>query len=76
MRCERMMITFTQEQAWVLAESAESPPRAVDPQTKDVYFLVRGEVYTRAQALVEEEQDVLDMYPLFAELDREDGAEK
>lgn len=66
------MITLTQEQARVLAESAESPPRIVDPQTKIVYFLVSGDVYARAQALLEEEQDVMGMYPLLAELDRED----
>jgi hypothetical protein len=66
------MITLTQEQARVLAETTESPPRVVDPQTKHIYFLVSGEVYARAQALVEEEQDVQDMYPLLAELDPED----
>jgi hypothetical protein len=63
------MITLTPEQARVLAESAESPPRVVDPQTQQVYFLVSGEVYARAQALVEEEQDVLGMYPFLASYD-------
>ncbi len=66
------MITLTQEQARVLAETAESPPRVVDPQTQRTYFLVSGDVYARAQALLEEEQDVLDMYPLLADLDPED----
>lgn len=66
------MITLTQEQVRGLAESAESPPRVVDPQSKHIYFLVSGEVYARAQAMLEEEQDVLDMYPLLAELDQED----
>jgi hypothetical protein len=73
------MITLTQEQARVLAETAESPPRVVDPQTQHVYFLVRGEVYARAQALFEEEEDVRGMYPLLAELDPkgwQDRAEK
>jgi hypothetical protein len=69
---ERVMITLTPEQAVVLAETAESPPRVVDPRTQLTYFLVRGEVYARAQALLEEEQDVLGMYPLLAELDPED----
>jgi hypothetical protein len=66
------MITLTQEQASLLAESSESPPRVVDPQTKHVYLLVSGEVYERAQALIEEEQDILGMHPLLIELDRED----
>lgn len=65
------MITLTQEQARILAETAESPPRVVDPQTQNVYFLVSGDVYVRAQALLEQEQDVLGMYPLLAELDPE-----
>ena len=65
------MITLTQEQAHLLAETAESPLRVMDPQTQRVYFLVSGEVYARAQALFEEEQDVQSMYPLLAELDPE-----
>jgi hypothetical protein len=47
------MITLTQEQARVLAETTESPLRVVDPQTQHIYFFVSGEVYARAQALVE-----------------------
>jgi hypothetical protein len=66
------MITLTQEHARLLAEMAESPPRVVDPPTKHIYFLVSGAVYARAQALMEEEQDVRDMYPLLAQLDPED----
>lgn len=73
------MITLTPEQARELAGTAESPPQVVDPRTQLTYFLVSGEVYARAQALFEEEQDVLGMYPLLVELDPEDwqdGAEK
>ncbi len=70
------MIALTQEQTRVLAETAESPPRVVDPQTQQIYFLVSGEVYARAQALFEEEQDVLGMYPLLAELDPEDWQDR
>ncbi len=66
------MITLTQEQARVLAETAESPPRGVDPQTQYVYFLVSGKVNARAQAQREEEQDVVGIYPLLAEIDPED----
>ena len=69
------MITLTQEQACVLAEGAESPLRVIDPQTQHVYFLVSGEVYARAQAMFEEEQDVQGMYPLLADLDPEDWQE-
>jgi hypothetical protein len=70
------MITLTQEQARVLAETVESPPRVVDPQTQHIYFLVNGAVYARAQALLEEEEDVLSMYPLLAELDAEDWQDR
>jgi hypothetical protein len=70
------MITLTQDQVRVLAEMTESPPRVIDPQTQQIYFLVSGEVYARAQALLEEEQDVLAMYPLLAELDPEDWQDR
>ena len=70
------MITLTQEQARMLAETTESPPRIVDPRTQHIYFLVSGEVYARAQALFEEEHDVLGMYPLLAELDPEDWQDR
>jgi hypothetical protein len=65
------MIILTQEQASALAETVESPPQVVDPQTRHIYFLVSGEVYARAQALIEEERAVLGMYPLLAEIDPE-----
>lgn len=70
------MITLTHEQARVLAETTESPPSVVDPQTQHIYFLVSGEVYARAQALFEEEQDVLSMYPHLAGLDPEDWQDR
>ncbi len=73
------MISLTPEQARLLAETVESPPRVVDPLTRQEYFLVNGEVFARAQALLEEEQDVRGMYPLLADLDPEDwqdGANK
>jgi hypothetical protein len=66
------MITLTQEQARVLAATQESSPRIVDPQTQRTYFLVSGDVFVRAQAMMEEEQDVLSMYPHLADLDSED----
>jgi hypothetical protein len=70
------MITLTAEQARLLAETAELPARVVDPQTKRIYFLVSAVVYERAQALIEEEQDVQDMYPHLAELDPEDWQDR
>ena len=48
----------------------------MDPQTKNIYFLVSGAIYARAQALMEEEQDVQDMYPLLAEIDPEDWQDR
>ncbi len=53
------MITLTQEQARLLTETSESPPAVLDPNTQRTYFLVWGDVYARAQALIEEEQDVV-----------------
>jgi hypothetical protein len=37
---------------------------------------VSGEVYARAQSLYQEEQDVLGMYPLLADLDPEDWQDR
>jgi hypothetical protein len=37
---------------------------------------VSGDVYARAQALIEEEQDVVGMYPLVSELDPEDWRDR
>ncbi len=70
------MITLTQEQARLLAQAAESPPRVVDPQTQQVYFLVTGEVYARGQSLFEEEQEVRSMYPLLTDLDPADWQDR
>ena len=70
------MISLTQEQARALAETAESPPRIIDPQTQRIDFLVSDQVYARAEALLAEEQDVLGMYPLLPELDPEDWQPK
>ncbi len=70
------MISLTQEQARILAETVESPPRVIDPRTQQIYYLVSGEVYARAQALFEEEQDVLGMYPLLAEIDPQDWQDR
>ena len=66
------MIELTEEQSRFLAETTESPPRVIDPRTRHTYLLVSGEVYARAQALMEEEDDVRLMAPLLAELDPED----
>ncbi len=70
------MIALTQEQAFALAATGESPPRVVDPQTQRTYFLVSGDVYVRAQAMVEEEQEVLEMYPHLTDLDPEDWQDR
>jgi hypothetical protein len=40
-RKEGVMITLTKEQARLLAETVESPPRVVDPLTQHIYFLVK-----------------------------------
>jgi len=60
----------------VLAETTESPPHVVDPETRHDYFLVTAEVFARAQALFEEEQDVLGMYPHLVELETQDWQDR
>ncbi len=57
------MIELTQEQRQELAKS--DPARAIDPQTKETYVLVRAELYDRIKSLFAEEDDnrfVRDMY--------------
>jgi hypothetical protein len=60
---EAAMIELTQDQRQELAKS--DPARAIDPQTKEAYVLVRAELYDRIKSLFAEEDDnrfVHDMY--------------
>ena len=60
------MIELTLEQRQAVAQPAENPPRAVDPDTRTTYVLIREEVYNRVKALFVGEDDnqlLRDMYP-------------
>jgi hypothetical protein len=51
------MIELTLEQRQAVALRAETPPRAVDPDTRTTYVLIREEVYDRVKSLLAEEDD-------------------
>ena len=60
------MIELTLEQRLAVAQLAEAPPRAVDPDTRTTYVLIREEIYDRMKTLFTEEDDnqfVRQMYP-------------
>jgi hypothetical protein len=50
---EKTMIELSQEQRQGLA--GPEPARAIDPETKETYVLVREEIYDRIKALFVEE---------------------
>jgi hypothetical protein len=61
------MIELSEEQRRQL----ESPePLALDPQTQEMYVLVRKAVYDRIKGLLEDDARL--MYPALADLDPED----
>ncbi len=51
------MIELTLEQRQAVARPAEAPPRALDPDTRTTYVLIREEVYDRVKSLFAEEDD-------------------
>ncbi len=46
------MITLTEEQRRELASNGSGPPRAVDPDTRVEYVLLRADVYDSWRAMV------------------------
>jgi hypothetical protein len=67
-----MSIDLSEEQRRALDASPEEPLRLVDPRTQQAYVLVRADLYQKLQTLLPEDDPVLDMYPLLAELEPED----
>ncbi len=65
------MIELTQEQR---QELSAPEPTAIDPETKEEYVLVRKEVYARIRALLEDDFDPRDAYPLVDRIMGEDDA--
>lgn len=51
------MIELTLEQRQAIAQPAEAPPRALDPDTRTTYVLIREEIYDRVKALLGEEDE-------------------
>ncbi len=65
------MIELTDAQPQTLATADKSPPIMIDPQTKEVYVLLRKEFYDRFKHVLEDD-DARAMAPLLANLDPED----
>ncbi|HEY3243250.1 MAG TPA: hypothetical protein VGM03_07855 [Phycisphaerae bacterium] len=60
------MIELTIEQRRAVGKQTEDPPRAVDPDTRTTYVLIREELYQRVQSLFADEQEqefLRNMYP-------------
>jgi hypothetical protein len=71
---ERSMIELTQEQRREL--EGPEPVRALDPETKQTYVLVRTEVYERLQTLLGDSEEgafVHEMYPHVMEVFGREG---
>src|SRR5207247_1769935 len=63
---EPNMIELTVDQQQALAEHAETPPRAIDPRTRDTYVLIKQEVYDRVKSLfveTDDQQALAEIYP-------------
>lgn len=56
------MTQLTPAQIVELRDSADQPPRLVDPQTQAVYVLVSEETYKRLRPLLEDELDLTETY--------------
>lgn len=70
------MIELTPEQRRDVKSLGEAPPRAIDPDTRTTYVLVREDVYDRARALFLETEDdpfVRDLYPHAMDVFGRDG---
>jgi len=70
------MIELTADQERALAQQGETPPRAIGPDTRTTYVLVKEEVYNRVKSLFAEDEDnqsLRDMYPHVMEVFGRDG---
>lgn len=70
------MIELTLQQRQTVAQSKETPPRAVDPDTDTTYVLIQEEVYIRLKKVLldEEESSLLrDTYPYAMEVFGREG---
>ncbi|HYT90175.1 MAG TPA: hypothetical protein VEL76_15815 [Gemmataceae bacterium] len=65
------MIELTKEQR---QELNRPEPMALDPETKEEYVLVRKEVYARLRAVLEDDFNPRDFYPLVDRLMAADDA--
>lgn len=60
------MIELTLEQRQAVTSQGEVPPRAIDPDTRTTYVLIKEELYDRVKSLLVQEGNdtfVGDMYP-------------
>ena len=57
-----MTLILTEEQHRALDTVADAPPRVVDPQTNEIYILLRADLYERVKALLENDYKLSDTY--------------
>lgn len=65
-------IELTEQQCLALAGAGESPPRIIDPQTRQAYVLIREEVFACLRESREQEFDPRETYPFVDRVMAED----
>lgn len=69
-----MPVTLSNEQQQALAAQPDVPLRVIDPQTSEVYVLLKVQQYEQVKALFEvDDFDVREAYPLMDEVARKEG---
>ena len=57
------MIELTEQQRLAVVSLPEEPTRLIDPLTREIYVLLRADLYERLRAILEEEYDPREAYP-------------
>jgi hypothetical protein len=68
-----MSIQLSEEQGKALDSETELPARVIDPRTHRTYFLISVEQYERMRALLEEELDIREAYPIMDAVAAKEG---
>ena len=58
-----MPLPLTEEQVRAVATHPAEPVRLVDPETSEVFVLLRADDYERVRSLLEDDFDIRDTYP-------------
>ena len=69
------MIKLTMEQRNAVAQTSETPPRVLDPETNTGYVLIRADVYDRTRQIfdLDDDQFARDPTPHVMEIFARDG---